>query len=121
MIFGCAAWAGHTPESREMAEDIKSALVVIGLKQEAAAHVMGISPTKLADQLAGREPLNHFRLAFLGTRFEIALMVLRARRVGADLITPEQITYMKAAARLGPRRMLKAGMGFIFHNERKVG
>lgn len=109
----CAAWIGHTDHSRGMAEDIVKAFALIGVKHDAAAEQMGISPTKLSDQLAGREPLNHFRLAFLGISFEIALGTLRAARLGGFLITPEQIALMRGARRLGAKRMVKAGLGYL--------
>lgn len=119
--LGCAAWIGHTDQSREMAQDVHDAIVHdCALKLETAAGTMGLTLPQLSRQLAGREPLNHWRLAALGIQFEIKLAARRLRRVGADVLTPEQIALLRGAARLGPRRMLKAGLAFINNSERQV-
>lgn len=117
----CAAWAGHTDVSREMAQDVHDAIVLdCALKLEAAASTMGLTLPQLSRQLAGREPLNHWRLASLGLRFEIALAGRRLKRTGHEVLTPEQIALLRGAARLGPRRMLKLGLDFIIP-ERRIG
>jgi hypothetical protein len=120
MIPLCAAWAGHNDQSRVWAEDIRTAFAVLGLKHEEAARKMGLTPQDLSAQLAGRDPLNHWRLAYLGPRFEVALFTLRARRLGAEVITPEQVELLRGAARLGPRKLLRAGMHALLSSEERA-
>jgi hypothetical protein len=102
-----AAWVGHTDDSRGQAEDFKQALDILRIKQETAAEVMGLAATKLADQLAGRMPLNHFRLSKLGVRFELTYMKLRAARFGAAVIEKEDREFIVSAAQLGIKKMAR--------------
>jgi hypothetical protein len=104
----CAAWVGHTDQSREMAQDIVRAFELAGLKHETAAGLMGVTPPMLARQLAGIEPLNAYRLCFLPVEFHGALLRLRAERIGGALITAEQLAIIKGALLLGPKRILMA-------------
>ena len=119
MIPYCVAWIGHTDDSRDMAQDLIRAFQLAGLKHETVASLMGLTPPMLARQLAGAEPLNLFRLGFLPVAFHLAWLQLRAQRIGAEVLTADQVSYLKAAAVEGPRRMLKAGLRFIA--DRKVG
>ena len=106
MIFSfTAAWAGHTDDSRELALDIARALDVAFDKREAAAAAMGLHPADLSRQLSGRDPLNAWRLAGLGVRFWLAFLAARAARIGADVITADQLALLRGAAALGPRML----------------
>ena len=100
-LFG-AAWMGHTEESRQLALDIAVALDAHMERKEAAA-LMGLHPADLSKQLAGRDPLNAWRLANLPACFWLAFLVARAKRIGAELMTADQLALLKGAAALGPR------------------
>jgi hypothetical protein len=105
MVAFLAPWTEHTDISREWAQDIATALAACGLSQKAAALEMGIHYTDLSRQLAGVDPLNLWRLTSLPGEFWIALLAARAKRMGADLITAEQIALIKGAAAMGPRML----------------
>jgi hypothetical protein len=115
-----AAWHGHTEESRLLALDIALALDATYDKRETAAADMGLHPADLSRQLAGRDPLNMWRLTSLTPDFWIALLAARSRRLGAALITPEQLQLLKGAAVMGPRKMARMLLSTA-HNERRVG
>lgn len=100
-----AAWEGHTDASRELAQDISSALMACGLTEKAAAIEMGIHPTDLSRQLAGRDPLNLWRLTSLSAEFWLVFLHKRAARIGGALVTPEQLALIKGAAAIGPRML----------------
>lgn len=108
-----AAWIGHTDASREMAQDLIRAFQLAGLKHETVASLMGLTPPQLGHQLAGAEPLNLFRLSFLPGAFHLAWLQLHAQRIGAEVLTADQVSYLKAAAIEGPRKMIKAGLRFM--------
>lgn len=103
MIGVVSAWSQHTDDSRALAQDIASALDTAFGKRDAAAAAMGIHPTHLSHQLAGRDPLNVWRLAGLGGAFWIAFLGARAKRIGADLVSAETLALIRGAASLGPR------------------
>jgi hypothetical protein len=102
-----AAWAGHTDASREFSLDIGLSLIAAGMKRREAADLMGITESELSRQLAGVEPLSAWRLANLPTEFWMALWTRRAKRIGAEFLSPEQTALVKGAATLGKRRMAK--------------
>jgi hypothetical protein len=109
------AWLGHTDESRADAEDIRTAIKAVGLLEKQAADFMGLTVPQWSKQLAGREPLNHYRLSLLfKARPDCKLHWLRlqAKRVGGLFVEPELVGYLKTAARAG-RRVAKAGLSFI--------
>lgn len=117
MIGGLlAAWAGHTPASRQDADDIICALGDCGIAQKAAAIDMGIAPEKFSRQLAGLEPLNAWRLGYLPVEFHIALLRRRAARVGAVVLTAEERAFILSAAQIGIKRMSKVAPS-LFHRK----
>lgn len=118
MLFGpLVAWCGHTDESREMAEDVTKALDAIGMRYEDAADLMGLRLTQLSRQLAGREPLNYYRLGKLPVSFHMQWLRFRSKRIGGAFIEPELVEFLRGAARAG-RRMAKAGVTLL-DNERR--
>lgn len=108
-MFGAilTPWAGHTDASRELAEDMTAALADCGLSQKTAALEMGVHPSDLNRQMAGRDPLNLWRLTSLPGAFWVAFLARRSQRIGAALITPDQLQLLKGAAAMGPKRMAK--------------
>lgn len=116
-----AAWTGHTEISREMASDIKDAIDDCGWKDSYVAGLMGLTVPQLSRQLAGSEPLNAWRLAFLPVTFEYHYMKRRLARIGAEILTADQRELMLCAAILGAKRMAKAGLGLVGFLDRKVG
>lgn len=117
MIALIAAWVGHTDVSRELAQDVIAAIDAAFDKRERAAVEMGLHPADLSRQLAGRDPLNFWRLASLGWPFWIAFCAARMARVGGLVLTSEQLTLIKGFAAL-PKRMLRMAFN---HAERRVG
>lgn len=105
MIGFVAAWTGHTDESRQLAEDVTRAIDAVFDKREAAAVVMGLHPADLSRQLAGRDPLNAWRLAHLPASFWLAFLCARARRFGAEVLLPDMAALIRGAAALGPRML----------------
>jgi hypothetical protein len=101
------AWAGHTDASRELSMDIGLSLIAADMKRREAAELMGITESELSRQLAGAEPLSAWRLANLPAEFWMALWTRRAKRIGAEFLTPEQTALVKGAATLGRKRMIK--------------
>lgn len=67
-----AAWAGHTPESRTVAEDVIGAWAEIGMSRKEAAYLMGVPEEQLSRQVNGIEMLSAYRLAQCGPRFREA-------------------------------------------------
>jgi hypothetical protein len=120
MMFGfCAAWAGHTDDSREMAEDIRKALDAIGMLDKEAASLMGLTVPQLSKQLAGREPLSVYRLCYLPVQFHLQWLRFRSKRIGGAFIEPELVEFLKGAARAG-RRMAKAGAAVLDDQKRSA-
>lgn len=108
MIFSfTAAWQAHTDESRLLALDIASAIDATYDKREVAATDMGLHPADLSRQLAGRDPLNMWRLTSLTPDFWLVLLTKRSNRLGAELITPRQMDLLRAAAAIGSKHMAK--------------
>jgi len=102
----CAAWAGHTEESRAYALDIIHTLLDIGMSHKQASIEMGLTDEQeLSKQLAGTKPLNAFRLSYLPRRFHLALLRRQADRYGAAVIAPEDLALIRGAAALGPERV----------------
>jgi hypothetical protein len=100
-----AAWVGHTDESRALANDIIGALIACGISEKAAALTMGVHPTDLSKQLAGRDPLNVWRLTALPKAFWFALLTRIAVRIGGYYLTPDLFALFKSAAAMGPRML----------------
>jgi len=107
MWFFAVAWMGHTPASREMADDIIAAFRVAQLSHKAAAIAMGLDEGDLSRQLAGKDPLSVYRLGFLPVEFHTAWLQLRAERIGGALLTADQLSIIKGASVLGLKRMLR--------------
>ena len=99
-----AAWQGHTDASRELALDIAVA-IDLHLERKAAAALMGLHPADLSRQLAGRDPLNLWRLTSLPADFWLAFLAARTRRLGGEVLTADQLALLKGAAAIGPRML----------------
>ena len=105
MIFSfAAAWNGHTDQSRELAQDIAVAIDA-HMKRETAASLMGIHAADLSRQLAGRDPLNLWRLTSLPADFWLAFLAARTKRLGGEVLTADQLALLKGAAAMGPRML----------------
>lgn len=117
MISITAAWTGHTEASRDLAQDVTTGIDTGYDKRESAAGVMGLHPADLSRQLAGRDPLNFWRLASLNWAFWIAFCAARMARIGGLVLTLEQLTLIKGFAAL-PKRMLRMAFN---QTERRVG
>ena len=101
-----AAWTGHTDESRAYAQDFCDALADCGITKKAAYLLMRLTnEQQLSHQLAGTEPLNAFRLAYLPSAFRVAFLRRQADRLGAAVIAPEELSLIRGAAALGPERV----------------
>lgn len=100
-----SAWIQHTDASREMAQDIVRAWEIAGYSQKTAALEMGLTEPQLSRQMAGTDQVSLWRLAALSPAFMLALLGLRASRLGAALLTGEQVALLRGAAQIGPKRM----------------
>ncbi len=107
----CAAWAGHTDRSRAWAEDIRQAFAEFGIKHEEAARTMGLTPQDLSAQLAGRDPLNLYRLTHIGPEFEDVLLNIRSKRSGAVFVNPHQVKLLQGAAALWLKHSVTLPLG----------
>lgn len=89
--FALTPWSEHTPESRELAEDILTALRLSGYSQKAMALEMEQLETHVSAQLAGKAHLSAWRLARLSQEFWRQLAKVRLQRMGRCLVidTPE--------------------------------
>jgi hypothetical protein len=106
MIASLVAWQGHSDASREVALDLTAAIDT-HMERKAAAAVTGLHPADLSRQLAGRDPLNLWRLANLPAEVWMTFLTLRVKRMGGEVLTADQLDLLKGAAALGPR-MLQA-------------
>lgn len=103
-----AAWCGHTDESREWAEDIQGAFDDIGMKHVEAAAAMRLpGREELGKQLAGKLPLNLWRLGYLPKAFHIKLFKRRAHRIGGAFLTADDIALIRGFVGMGSRTPLK--------------
>lgn len=85
--FPAAAWHGHTERSRHDAITIRRAAARIGWSEKELAAFLGITQPQLSRQLAGLDPLNHWRIAELPDHFHEAYDAIKAeRRIERDLI-----------------------------------
>lgn len=105
MLCMGSAWNSHTDASREMAQDIARAFELAGYSRKTAALEMGLTEPQLSRQLAGTDQMSLWRLAALSPAFMVAWIGLRASRLGAALLTGEQVALLKGAAQIGPKRM----------------
>ena len=91
LIIPCAAWIGHTPASAAMRDAIVRACRLAGMSQKELAIEMGLTPEQLSVQLAGREPLNAWRLYGMTSpdfrRELLAQQVNQLADAGATVIT----------------------------------
>lgn len=115
ILIGCcvsgAAWIGHTPESREYAEDILATMREVGMAQKEMAYALGLSAEKFCRQLAGLEPLNAWRLqAYTSPVFRAALVKRQAARLGIGLVNEAHVAQLIASVEelIGSKRMAKA-------------
>jgi hypothetical protein len=105
MILGLLApWVEHTDASRELAQDIALAIDA-HMKRGTAASLMGIHAADLSRQLAGRDPLNLWRLTSLPADFGLAFLAARTKRLGGEVLTADQLNLLKGAAAMGPRML----------------
>ncbi len=104
-IAATAAFLCHTDESRLFAQSVVRGLAAKSMKHEEAAALMGLTAQMFSRQLAGREPLNAFRLTSLPADVQIAILGDYLRTLNAEVITPEQVQLLKGAAALGARKM----------------
>lgn len=104
-----AAWCGHTPESREWAEDIQAAFDAMDprMKIDGAAAQMRVSREELSKQLAGTRPLNLWRLGYLSVEFHALLLKQRALRAGGAFLTRDDLALIRGFVGMGPRAMVK--------------
>lgn len=102
-----AAFAGHTVLTQEQADDIRFAVIAVCGTQDRGAREMGLDPAQFSRQLAGKEPLNVFRLSFLPLGFEAYWIARRAKRIGGEFISAEQLELLRGYVALGRRKMLQ--------------
>lgn len=117
--FVFAAWAGHTDESRAMANSVRDALAHHGMKHETAAERMGLGREDLDKQLAGVKPLNLWRLGYIPDVY-LTFLRLEARRHNGELFTAEDRAFVIGFATAGLRKMAKCFPSFC-EDERKAG
>lgn len=94
LVAVVSAWCGHTPESREFADDVIGAMgdLVPPMSQKELAIEMEISEQKLSRQLAGAEPMNALRLyGKTSRRFREALAKRIGARFGVKVITDQEV------------------------------
>ncbi len=126
MIPLVAAWVGHTDASRGMAHSFTAALAHHEVKHETASELLRLSdPEDLSKQLRGLKPFNAWRVGYLAVdRPDVYLTYLRfeARRMGAELITPDErallVGFASATVTAGKKRMAQM-FPAIFQQERK--
>lgn len=106
MMF-LSAWIGHTDKSRIDAQCMRVAISALGWKFAYVAERLGVNEKRLVRQLAGQEPLNHWRLAELPDEFHRAYDRAKAQIRGAAILEAEDVSVLRGVASLGRRRMLK--------------
>jgi hypothetical protein len=106
-VIFAVAFTGHTDRSRALAMCIKHAIDTLGWTHEYTASLMGLRREELDHQLAGRKPLNLWRLAELPDAFQAAYDARRAQLRGACVLEPPDLALIRGAAALGTRRMVK--------------
>jgi hypothetical protein len=104
--FATAAWA-PSDRARDLAEDVRAAILECGLDLSHAADLMGIPLSVLSEGLACRKPLNVFRLTCLPPAFHDAWDARRAARRGALFLCADLVTILRGAGRVGRMRMAK--------------
>lgn len=102
-----AAWIGHTDRSRALAQCINAAIDALNWTQDYVADLMGLDRSDLANQLAGRKPLNLFRLADLPDEFHAEYDKRRAALRGAVVMEAPELAFVRGAVMLGPKRMAR--------------
>jgi hypothetical protein len=107
IAFVFSAWCGHTDRSRADATAFRAAVASLGWKYEHVAALMGISEKQLCRQLAGVEPMNHWRIAELPPEFQQAFDERRAALRGAVVLDPQTLSLIRAAVALGRKNMAK--------------
>jgi hypothetical protein len=101
------AFAGHSDRSRALALCIKHAIDTLGWTHEHTASLMGLRREELDHQLAGRKPLNLWRLAELPDDFQAAYDARRAQLRGACVLEPPDLALIRGAATLGRKTMAR--------------
>lgn len=101
IAFVSTAWSGHTDRTRDAAHDFCAALAECGISHKAAAIEMGLSERDLSRQLAGLDPLNHYRTLLLPPEVEIAYMRRRVGRAGGVVLLADAVAFLRGAALLG--------------------
>lgn len=98
----------QTAESLRLAVDVQAAIDATMPRKEAAS-LLGISEADLSHQLAGRKPLNLFRLTSLPDAFWHALLEKRALHHGGIYVRPDVVDLLKGAAGLRKSMAKMAG------------
>jgi hypothetical protein len=115
-LFGMAAWSGHTPESRAIADCIFGALSDVGMSGKEAAILADIPESTLSNWKSGKEQASIYRMAQWGAEFWVAFasrivamhdagMVLKANAL-CDLVNSVQ----QLTAEVRRPRMLTASL-----------
>lgn len=105
MLALFAAWVGHTDRSRLDAHAIRATLGALGWKYADVAAQLGIDEKRFCRQLAGIEPLNHWRLADLPEVFHREYDRQRAASRGALVLESDMLALIRGALAIGRRRM----------------
>lgn len=101
----CVAWIGHTPKSRALASCIEGARLALGWKHEELAERMGVTAAELSHMLAGRKPLNLFRLADLPDAFHAEYDRRRVGLRGGAVLEAPDLSFIRGACALGEKSM----------------
>ena|SRR5690348_17594839 len=106
-----AMWAGHTPESRRLSDELEATLTDLGKLGSLAAQILDAKETTAAPRLSRAlrmgEPLNLWRLACLGEDFWVPFCTRILRRYGATVFSPQQTELLRGAARAGSKNMAR--------------
>ena len=113
------AWIGHTDRSRADAHAIRATLGALGWKYADVAAQLGIDEKRFCRQLAGIEPLNHWRLADLPEDFHREYDRQRAAVRGALVLEPDMLTLIRGALAIGRKRMASVLPQLAEHQQRR--
>jgi hypothetical protein len=103
----CNAWIGHTEKSRTDALCFRAAIDALGLKYATVAGWLGVNEKRFCRQLAGIEPLNHWRIAGLPDELRRAYIAQLSQQLGGQFFDADRLAILRGAATLGKRRMAK--------------
>lgn len=118
LVMG-AAWLGHTDRSRRDAELIRAACERLDWKLSyVATELLGIGEKPFVRQLAGQDPLNHWRLMNLPDEFHQEYDALKAGDRDAVVLEASHVRLVHGFAEMSKPHMLKLTRPVVLLKER---